>query len=205
MRGHIFTGVGRTIECYVKLRGNTASIEETFEQWVFGEYWQRHARSLTRDVRDMLISGEYVWQEYQQTTIADWAAPAIQYCRALEHELKRRFCDANYKTTYQLQGSGWTLGTPLNALTQRAHNPKALHNWQQMCALALASGSDEAALINLMQRLETAQIRQQRNTLAHGEAISQNVAEAIRHLIIGSRNEPGVLVQLSELLQPVMP
>lgn len=205
LRQHIFTGVGRTIERYVKLRGNTAAIEATFEQWVFGEYWQRHLRALAPDVRDMLLSGEYVWHEYQQTSMIDWAAPAIQYCRALERELKRRFCDANYKTTYQTSQAGWTLGTPLHAFRQQAHHPKALHNWRQMCTVALASGTDVAALTELMQRLDAAQISSQRNDLAHGQAIPQTIAEAIRQLIIGSRSQPGVLVQLCEQFQPLMP
>ena len=41
----------------------------------------------------MLISGEYVWTQFQRTTIEDWAACAVQYTRALEYELHRRFYD----------------------------------------------------------------------------------------------------------------
>ncbi|HYU74509.1 MAG TPA: hypothetical protein VEL31_17705 [Ktedonobacteraceae bacterium] len=41
LRNHIFLGVGRTVEQYVKLRGNTATIEAYFEEWVFGDYWKR--------------------------------------------------------------------------------------------------------------------------------------------------------------------
>ncbi|MEO7908238.1 MAG: hypothetical protein ABIV47_01180 [Roseiflexaceae bacterium] len=69
MRGHIFTGVGRTIERYLKLRGNTATIEETIERWVFDVYWREHAWSLSEESRKMLLSGEYVWQEYARTQL----------------------------------------------------------------------------------------------------------------------------------------
>ncbi|EFO80925.1 hypothetical protein OSCT_1217 [Oscillochloris trichoides DG-6] len=86
IRSYIFTRVGQTIEQYVKLRGNTHAIEEYLEAWVFGAYWQSNTTwALSPESREMLKSGEYVWQEYMQSDgLTDWAAPAIQYCRALE-------------------------------------------------------------------------------------------------------------------------
>ena len=76
LRGHIFTGIGRAVEQYVKLFGNTKAIEENFERWVFGPYWKQHARCLSVATRDSLVSGEFVWQHYQEGTWQDWAAPS---------------------------------------------------------------------------------------------------------------------------------
>ncbi|HVU71209.1 MAG TPA: hypothetical protein VHD63_29040, partial [Ktedonobacteraceae bacterium] len=61
LRSHIFLGVGRTVEQYVQLHGNTTSIEEHFEDWIFGDYWKKHQRSLSKETRDYLLSGDYVW------------------------------------------------------------------------------------------------------------------------------------------------
>lgn len=46
-----------------------------------------------RQVRNMLLSGEFVWMQFQTSTIEDWAACAVQYTRALENELHRRLYD----------------------------------------------------------------------------------------------------------------
>jgi hypothetical protein len=40
MRQHIFTGIGRAVEQYVKLFANTSAIENMFEAWIFGEHWK---------------------------------------------------------------------------------------------------------------------------------------------------------------------
>lgn len=85
MRQHIFAGIGHAVEQYIKLFANTNAIENMFEAWIFGDYWKRHSRSLDEHSRNALVSGEFVWQNYQETALQDWAAPAIQYCRALEH------------------------------------------------------------------------------------------------------------------------
>ena len=84
IRSRIFAGIGRAVEQYVRLFGNTRSTEEHFERWVFGAYWKQHPRCLSRVTRNCLVSGEVVWQNAQEIGMPDWAAPAIQFCRALE-------------------------------------------------------------------------------------------------------------------------
>lgn len=63
--------------------------------------------------------GEYVWLNYQEVTLKDWAAPAIQYCRALEFELRRRLYDP-CPQKYLLTRVGFTLGTITNASMKRS-------------------------------------------------------------------------------------
>lgn len=195
----IFTSVGRAVEQYVKIRGNTAAIEENFERWVFGDFWKTHARSLAPETRQMLISAEYVWQEYTQTQLDDWAAPAIQYCRALERELKRRLYEPSLG--YRLKGSGWTLGTPLHA--HKRGNQEARDNWNILAQLVAKSNASHADFEQLWQRLEAEQIRDLRNELAHGGAASQQIALKLRSIMIGSRQQQGVLVWLAEQLEPL--
>ena len=206
LRAHIFTGIGRTIEQYVKVRGNTSTIEELFERWVFGEYWREHPRSLSEESRRMLLSGEYVWQEYSQTTLDDWAAPAIQFCRALEHELKRRTYNQYHKPNYVLGAAGWTLGTPLHAYRHKAalnvHN--AQHNWNILLAHVHHSGSDSVVFEETIKRLEEGQIGKHRNTLAHSNAAQKSIAETVRTVIIGDRRLPGVLPWIIEHLEPIV-
>jgi hypothetical protein len=69
LRGHIFLGVGRTVEQYVQIHGNTTSLAENFERWIFGDYWKKHPRSLAQETRDYLLSGFYVWEEYQRSKV----------------------------------------------------------------------------------------------------------------------------------------
>ena len=137
MRQHIFTGIGRAVEQYVKLFANTSAIESTFEAWIFGENWKKHPRCLDEHSRNALISGEFVWQNYQETSLHDWAAPAIQFCRALEHELHRRF---GYPThdQYHLTKSGFTLGTIPYAYNNHSRDKNAAHNWGLLIALSIA-------------------------------------------------------------------
>ena len=49
LRSQIMTGIGRTVEQFVKLRGNTKSIEAEFERWTFEDYWKRHSRHLAEE------------------------------------------------------------------------------------------------------------------------------------------------------------
>lgn len=208
LRGHIFTGIGRTVEQYVRLRGNTATIEEMFERWVFGEFWRTHPWSLSETARNMLLSGEYVWQEYGQTKLDDWAAPAIQFCRVLEHELRRRLCPPDGKPIYKVSRAGWTLGTPLHAFRYKddqaaGGHANAKHNWQQMLYYVAESGADAATFEQSFARLEDAQVGAHRNVLAHSNHASQAIAASIRGAIIGDRHHPGVLSWIVENIKPL--
>ena len=222
LRAQIIGGVGRAVEQYVKLRGNTTAIREQFEQWVFGAHWAGHAWSLSEDVREMLLSGEYVWQEYRQLgeQLTDWAAPAVQFCRALEHELRRRLFRAANWQVYKIRGEhGWTLGTPLHAYRNGpgfdpakgyALNANGVQNWQAMCAYLHASWPDDAAytaaeigITATFANLALIQVDDLRNKLAHGAPVSRESAAQIRAAVIGSRQQPGALCWAVMHLQPL--
>jgi hypothetical protein len=199
LRAYIFTGIGRTIEQYVKIRGNTAMIEEQFERWVFGNCWRNDpSRALAADTRAMLLSGEYVWQEYaQQADLQDWAAPAIQYCRALEREFKRRFF-LHAPKAFKVGSAGWTLGTPVHAIEHHLVHPNAQINLKLMHDLV--ARESHAALDEQLLRLKP--VQQLRNRLAHGEPLHAEEARYLRNAIIGTRTEPGVLCWIAEHAPP---
>lgn len=199
LRAHIFTGVGRTVEQYVKLRGNTHVIEDHLEAWVFGGYWKTRADwALSAATREMLKSGEYVWHEYMQSDgLQDWAAPAIQYCRALELELTRRF----YKHTpkaFKIPHNRWTLGTPVHALTYRKNNPNARNNLQLL--FGCVAPDQQRNLVKQLHRLKA--VQQTRNRLAHSKALGKAEAIKLRSLILGTRDRAGILCWLAEHVRP---
>ena len=202
LRQQLFYGIGRAVEQYVKLRGNTALIEEQFERWVFGSYWKQHARCLAQETRDILLSGEYVWHEYSQANLEDWAAPAVQYCRALERELKRRLYTP-CKAAYKFNDKYWTLGKPIHLYENRltCKGDDAYH-WSLIQSLVTQSACDLQEFEHLMQRLSDEHIGEYRNELAHGKPIDKHHAEIIREAMLGNRSQPGVLYRLAKLLQP---
>ena len=202
MRQHIFTGIGRAVEQYVKLFANTSAIANTFEAWIFGEYWKKHPRCLDEHTRNALISGEFVWQNYQEATLHDWAAPAIQYCRALEHELYRRF-DKPFHNQYHLTKAGFTLGTIPFAYNNRYRDENAAHNWNLLTELIKKSGSNVAEFITLIERINREQMLTYRNLLAHGGIVNRDIASTLRDSIIGDKHTPGVLCWLVEHIDSV--
>jgi hypothetical protein len=224
LRNHIFLGIGRAVEQYVKLRGNTDTIEAYFEEWIFGDYWRNHPRCLTKETRDILLSGAYVWDEYKQTALDDWAAPAVQFCRALEAEIKRRIHDhypgsKDYYTDVRQKGfdvprENMTLGSveTIYAFKDQdlftAHpNDKnkirsAQHNWILCKAIVAHSKGDLQEFEDILRCMVNEHISHNRNKLAHGGSISQNIAQELRDTIIGRRDKPGILYRLVECLEP---
>ncbi len=225
LRNHIFLGVGRTVEQYVKLRGNTATIEAYFEEWVFGEYWKSHSRCLAEETRNILLSGAYVWDEYKQTTLNDWAAPAIQYCRALETEIKRRlhdhYPDAKHyypdinRTGFDVPSRNMTLGVvetiyrlkgrDLHSAKDKSEEKRILtaqNNWHLCYTIATRSGADISAFETTLKQMVDEQVAHYRNELAHGGPISQRIAQKLRDAIIGRKGKPGILYRLAEHLEP---
>ncbi len=225
LRNHIFIGVGRTIEQYVRLHGNTATIEDTFETWIFGEYWKKHPRCLSEETRNILLSGEYVWYEYQQTpSLADWAAPAIQYCRALENELKRRIHDYYPESKRHYPDIGqYGFDVPHNKMTlgsveaiyrfkdknlqgaapnDRKSIKSAQHNWALCEVIVNKSKSDPKAFEAILQRMLTEKVSSNRNQLAHGGPISQSLAIELHDTILGRKGKQGILFWLTEHLEP---
>lgn len=202
LRHHIFIGVGRAVEQYVQLHGNTASLEEQYEQWIFGQYWKSHPRCLAEETRHILLSAAYVWDEYRRTSLQDWAAPAVQYCRALESEIKRRLYD-HCPNAYKLPKNNphLTLGAMKNIYKYR-HSGDAQHNWGIFENLVKQSGSSIHDFTDTMQRMADEDVKEKRNQLAHGNPVPRDLAQSLRDTIIGKRDQPGVLYWLAENLQP---
>lgn len=202
IREQLFSGIGQAVEQYIKLFGNTKSIEDNFENWVFSDRWKQHAWSLAQETRRSLLSGEHIWQNYESAnTLQDWAAPAIQYCRTLEFELQRRL----YKpclSTYPPLNSGFTLGTITHAYLKHGSESKAARIWQIFQQLVTRSGSDFTELETWIHTMCTEEIRQKRNTLAHGDTVTKESAASLRSFVVGSQHKPGILCWLTQHLAP---
>ncbi|BCL80116.1 hypothetical protein ccbrp13_25810 [Ktedonobacteria bacterium brp13] len=207
IRKQIFNSVGHAVEQYVSLAGTaqmTQQIEEKFASWVFGTCWEKDPHSLAANTRHTLISGEYVWQQYQEVTLQDWAAPAIQYCRALEFELKRRLHNPS-ASDYPPNGPGFTLGTV--DLAYRDRNKSSGNGriiWRIFLHLVKQSNSDPKQFEELMRRIHTQNVKDSRNSLAHGGAITKETAQTLREIVIGDRSNPGILCWLAEHLVPAV-
>lgn len=147
------------------------------------------------------MSGEFVWQYYQNVSLHDWAAPAIQYCRALELEFNRRLyqpCPGKYPPNK----AGFTLGTITYAYLRRYSDRDAKTTWDTFIALVTQAGTDVKDFERIVQWMVTDQLKEKRNLLAHGEAISKEIASVLRESVIGTRNKPGILCWLAEHLDP---
>ena len=200
IREHIFTGIGRAVEQYVRLFGNTAQIENKFKEWVFGRYWQEDARSLAGTTRRSLVSGEHIWENYSSTnTLQDWAAPAVQYCRTLEFEIKRRLYFP-IKRAYPFGPGGFTLGAITHAYDYRGTSASDRATWNTMLSRIVPEKKGEFEQI--VQRMSREKIHDKRNRLAHGEAISKDLAAFLREIVIGTMNQPGILRWLAEHVDP---
>lgn len=201
-RKQVLTTLGELTESYIKLtRADTTQIERNFSEWVFGEYWQdsTHPRGLPETVRHMLVSGEYVWNEFQRIGIEDWAACAVQYIRALEYEMHRRLYDPCGTQLLKSDGTPmethqFTFGSPAPMYYNRKKSP----NWQTLITcVAQPSGVDEHALKTLIMDIEA--IRLDRNKVAHTERVDAVLAAKIRDAVLGQRYQPGLLLRLSSL------
>jgi hypothetical protein len=217
LRSHIFLSVGRTVEQYVKLRGNTTTLESYFEEWIFGDYWKNHPRCLSEETRNILLSGAYVWDEHKQTTLDDWAAPAIQFCRALETEIKRRLHNyyPDQKSGFNVPYGNMTLGSFETIYNLKAKDPNkakdgneanrikiAQHNWGLCHTIVVQSKSDIRAFEAILKRMVEENVAKNRNTLAHSGLIPQSTAQDLRDVIIGRKDKPGILCWLAEHLEP---
>ncbi len=196
IRTHIFTGIGLAVEQYVRLFGSTTQIENKFD-WAFGPYWREDPHCLAENTRNSLVSGEHIWENYSTANVLqDWAAPAIQYCRTLEYELKRRLYDPS-RHAYSFVGShNFTLGAITHAYDYRNSNPRDRATWQTM--LSRLPPKDHDAFARIVERMSNENLHTRRNKLAHGEAISKETAASLREIVIGTRQQPGILFWLAE-------
>ncbi|MDQ2998729.1 MAG: hypothetical protein M3R61_16990, partial [Chloroflexota bacterium] len=203
-REQLLRTVGELTDTYIKMsRADTRQTEQGLREWVFGHYWNDalHPRGLPEAVRNMLISGEYVWNEFQHSTIKDWAACAVQYTRALEYEIHRRIYDpCGTRLIFRgksMQPKQFTIGSVKFLYEDREKNT----NWQTVLALvAQPSAIDEADLIQLVIDIES--IREDRNKVAHAEHVDSALANKIRGIVLGQQGQTGLLYRLSSLLNP---
>lgn len=212
LRQQIFESIGSATEQYVKLRGDTQHIEDTFKNWIFREYWKDHKRALAPKTRDILLSGEYVWYEYQKVDLTDWAAPAVQYCRALEFEFKRRIYyhhpappkgAAPDPSAFKVSRAGWTLGSLKQfCMNLRTLKGDQLHNWHILKSILQRAGCDVDALLKALEDFKYEEIANYRNALAHGDLVTRSVAEDLRNKIIGVGGQLGLLSWLALHLDP---
>ena len=201
LRARILHSVSQSVEQYVALVGHTEEIEERCE-WIFAEYWQEHPGCLDITTRRSLVSGEHIWKAYgDTTTLQDWAAPAIQYCRTLEFEIKRRFytpCQHLYKGC-ALPG-GFTLGTLPYAYQHQHKNAETRRLWQVIADRVTTDQQHQ--LEQIARQMIQAEVSQKRNALAHGTTISKATAAELRELVIGRPGQHGLLRSLAALLDP---
>jgi hypothetical protein len=203
-RDHLLQTIGELTETYVKLtRADTAQTEYTLREWVFGQHWSdtTNGRGLSALVRNMLISGEYVWLQFQGSTVEDWAACAVQYTRALEYEIHRRIyepCGERLITRdgFPMLSRQFTMGTVMFLYSERAKNS----NWQTVLAqVAQPSGINELDMRQLV--IDINALKDDRNKVAHTEHVNAALAHKIRAAVLGRQGQPGLLYRLITQLQ----
>jgi hypothetical protein len=192
-RNLVLQQVGEMIEQYVRMRGDTAQREKFLHEGVFGEYWAEHAYCLAPETRNILISGEYVWDEYRDAKLDDWAAPAVQYCRALEREIKRRFYTP-VQHEYNIEEHKWTLGS-ITYLYNKRVSGIVLKDWQTFIRRASVFGVTEKILVQqfVEPMVLKARISDLRNKLAHGHPIDRETARKLKDAIIGISGHDSLL------------
>lgn len=78
-----------------------------------------------------------MWGNSQDAELQDWAAPAIQYCRTLEYELKRWLYNPR-PSHYSASKLGFTLGAVVFAY--QGQQEKATAIWSIFLSLVRQSG-----------------------------------------------------------------
>ncbi|KPV53319.1 hypothetical protein SE17_10360, partial [Kouleothrix aurantiaca] len=197
--------IGELTESYVKLtRADTMQTEHYFRNMFFRGYWsdEQHERGLPKPVRDMLVSGEFVYLQFQMSSIEDWAACAVQFTRALEYEIHRRLYEPSGqrligKGNRPMQPRDFTFGSAYYLYKNRAQNT----NWSTTLErVARPSNIDEQSLITLLEEIDT--LRSARNKVAHTHKVDAALAEQIRDVVLGGHGRPGLLYRLCKSLNP---
>jgi hypothetical protein len=200
-RRQLFAMVGELTESFIKLtRADTLQIEHTLKQWVFGSKWDENAHCLSPAARNMLVSGEYVWLSFQRSSVEDWAAGAIQFVRALEHEMHRRMfevCNNRlHKGNQPMKEYHFMFGTPWKIYQGRATD----QNWQIILdEVVYASGISDTVFIELLEDIEA--LRELRNQIAHKNTVDQTVAMKVHDSVLGRSGQQGILPRLVSMLR----
>jgi hypothetical protein len=203
IRSHVMLAVGQAVERYVQIRGHARAVEDKLH-WIFQDYWASDGqpRRLAAATRRMLIAGEYVWTEFQGADAGDWASTAVQFVRAVEHEMFRRlyapcgYPSALVKSKKDMKPHQFMYGVVSTAFEVRDQN------WHQFLARsAVPSGASPEAFEAVMK--DIADLKDLRNRCAHKEPVDQALATAARSAVIGTPGQAGLLVRLAALLEPV--
>jgi hypothetical protein len=211
-RSSLFQAVGELVDTYMEFATpDTSQIEYLLREGFFQGVWSNatHPRGLPEEVRQMLISGDYVRSRFQQSSVKDWAACAIQYVRALEYEITRRIYEPCGTRLITRQGQPMTrrafsFGTPGATYYRRASNDHNPHNWAVFLAcLVEPARANLAAFEHLLADIE--KLRNDRNRIAHTHLVDEPLAETVRTAVVGKIGTPGVLCRLAELLDPPPP
>lgn len=185
---------------------DTRHIEDKL-RFVFGPFWSdaTNKRGLPAEVQHMLVSGEYVYHEFDKIGIDDWAATAVQYTRAIEHQLKQRLylhlgkpSPLKNKQGHVLHDHEFTFGTVSTAFNKRYTGD---HNWATFVAQAVhPAGAKESELEAALKQIDG--LRVLRNSIAHPEHVDQAKAQQVRDITIGEPDTsiPSMLRQLIEIL-----
>jgi len=68
--------------------------------------------------------------------------------------------------------------------------------------LVTNAGSEPQEFERIVKQMIDENIKDKRNLLAHGDAVTSEAATSLRESIIGDRNNPGILCWLAEYLDP---
>jgi hypothetical protein len=190
-RSTLVEAIGRLVDNYREIRQpDTRAIEGMLEV-IFGLHWSDSddPRGLPEDVRNMLISGEFVYYEFEKGGVVDWAASAVQYVRAVERELHRRLYDRfgqpsplhNFKGK-PLKPHHFTFGTVSTAYHGRNHGS---HNWQVFLNRAVTTSGSRPSTFEQVIDVVVG-LHQLRNQIAHSEKIDQTKAQHVREITLGN-------------------
>jgi hypothetical protein len=206
-RSRLLNAIGELTEAYLQWRKpDTFHIEQTMKH-IFGKAWKlppENPHGLSEEVRHMLVSGEYVWGEFQQANVQDWAACAVQYMRALEREMGRRLYEPCNRALinrhgHTMQSHEFTFGTPGNIYRRRQSNQR--HNWQTLLTCVVQPGNaSEQDFSALLQDIDA--IKDWRNRIAHGKSVDRSLANQVREAVLGDpeMSKQGVLPRLVMML-----
>ncbi len=202
-RSQFIDAVGKLTESYMEyMKPNTLHIEEMLAL-IFGSYWQQtreQPHGLPKEVRHMLISGEYVRGLFMSNdSILDWAACAVQYVRALEHELRRRVYEPCKSV---LENKGFTFGTPGYILKKRFdEQEKNRHIF--LSYVVQPNNATESDFVHLLEDIES--LRDLRNSVAHTQSVNKLKAIQIYNTVLRATKdgrEGSVLPRLVAMLKP---
>jgi len=84
-----------------------------------------------------------------------------------------------------------TLGAVTTIYLKRTHETQ--ESWKLFLDIVKLSSCDDKDFIAIIERMIQEKVVDHRNALAHGGAISEDIATKLRDSIIGKRNQPGIL------------